>query len=158
MRTVVLILAAALQLPPSSVPIVDRSRQIDATEIGSLNRWFSEPPRPCRAAARGGTLSARLGPNLTGVIVGQFTKQWSSMAVVRDYLVRILVATPEDVAPIPPWSNPVSTEIIASATFRTGPPTPLQFGNGYVHFEDQAGCEWFARYLGPDPSKWVVRR
>ena len=38
-----------------------------------------------------------------------------------------------------------------------GQPRPLRGANGYVHVQDTAGCEWWARDLGPDPSQWVVR-
>jgi hypothetical protein len=34
---------------------------------------------------------------------------------------------------------------------------PLQIANGYAHVRDGSGCEWWARYLDPDRSKWVVR-
>jgi hypothetical protein len=55
------------------------------------------------------------------------------------------------------WAELRPTEIFASVEFSNRQHRPLQLANGYAHFQDAGGCEWWARYLGPDRSKWVVR-
>ena len=55
------------------------------------------------------------------------------------------------------WAEGKSVEILASVEFKSGQRTRIEFANGYAHFEDESGCEWWARYLGPDRSRWIVR-
>jgi hypothetical protein len=54
------------------------------------------------------------------------------------------------------WAEFRQGEILASVEFAGGQRWPLELANGYAHVQDGSGCEWWARYLGPDRSRWVV--
>ena len=83
---------------------------------------------------------------------------WPDIEVVKGYIRRVLTAVPEGGAasPMPYWAEPVRTQIVASLEFR-GSSGLLELANGYAHLVDAAGCEWWARYLGEDRSRWIVR-
>jgi hypothetical protein len=105
------------------------------------------------------TIHEILVPNLVGVRIHYYAAAWRDFVPVRDYVRRLFDATPEGdkVSPSIYWSEDSAAEIIASLEFKNGQRTKILIGNGYAHFVDASGCEWWARYLGGDKSKWVVR-
>jgi hypothetical protein len=109
------------------------------------------------SAPKPATIASGLGAELMPIVVDWYRKDdWRTFDTVKDYLERILVAPPEVLDRIPWWANAPEVEIAASAEFKGGNKARMEFGNGYAHFQDRSGCEWWSRYLGA--SNWVIRR
>jgi hypothetical protein len=105
------------------------------------------------------TIHDILVPDLVAVRIHYYASAWHDFVPVRDYIQRLFDATPEGdkVSANIYWSEDSVAEIIASLEFKNGQRTKILLGNGYAHFVDASGCEWWARYLGGDKSKWIVR-
>jgi len=75
------------------------------------------------------------------------------------YLQRIIAAQPEgrELLPYVYWAEGRRVEIEGVAEFAGGRRSRVEFANGYAHVQDESGCEWWGRYLGPDHSSWIVR-
>jgi hypothetical protein len=101
-----------------------------------------------------------LGGDATLIRVHYYEKpRWKNMALVTDYIDRILDAAPEaGLIPGPMWSEGKVVEIIAEVEFASGKRSRFDLANGYVHIEDASGCAWYGRYLGGDRTKWTVRK
>jgi len=139
-----------------AVEIVDDPRAVTSERI-DVGRRFGATACPARPAAK--TVLAVLG-GARRILIHQFeAREWSSFETVRDYVERLLNAVPEGdrLAPTVYWAESRLTEVFASVEFPRGQPRPLRVANGYVHAQDATGCEWWARYLGPDQRKWIVR-
>jgi hypothetical protein len=141
-------------------PIIDAPRKYGVSELSrDIGRTF-EAPTPCLVRSSGATILQILGPNARAIHVHHYKKPaWPDMSVVREYLHRILGGLPEGGGTSSGvyWAEGRRVEILASVEFRSGQRTRMAFANGYAHFEDESGCEWWARYLGPDRSRWIVR-
>jgi hypothetical protein len=154
---VAIVLAPGAVVPaPAAIEIVDDPRAITSQRI-DVGRRFGATGCPTRPPGK--TVLEALG-DARKILIHQFdAHEWSSFETVRDYVLRLLSAAPEGdrLAPTVYWAESRLTEVFASVEFPRGQPRPLRVANGYVHVQDAAGCEWWARYLGPDPSKWIVR-
>ena len=153
---VLALLAAAVVPAGAAIEIVDDPRAVTSERV-DVGRRFG--PTPCSTRPAGKTVLEALG-DARKILIHQFeTREWPSFENVRDYVQRLLGAVPEGdrLAPTVYWAESRLTEVFASVEFPQGQPRPLRVANGYVHVQDAAGCEWWARYLGPDQSKWVVR-
>jgi len=155
--TVVSAPAPAVTSPAhAAVEIVDDPRAI-TTERIDVGRRFGTTACPTRPAGKT-VLEALSGARK--ILIHQFeTREWPSFETVRDYVERLLDAVPEGerLAPTVYWAESRLTEVFATVNFGSGQPRPLRVANGYAHVQDARGCEWWARYLGPDQSKWIVR-
>ena len=129
-------------------------------------RDFSVPPRTARnrgtACAGPGppqALGEVVGSDVRRIVVHQYDAAWTDLSLVADYIRRLWAAAPEGGAwlSFQEFSEAVSSEIDASIESADGRRRPLEFANGYAHAMDAAGCEWWARFLGPDRGRWVVR-
>jgi hypothetical protein len=150
------LLVAAAAPAGAAIEIVDDPRAVtsEPTDVGRRFGATTCPNRPARQ-----TVQEALG-DARKILIHQFdAREWSSFDTVRDYVRRLLGAIPEGdrLAPTLYWAESRLTEVFASVEFPRGQPRPLRVANGYVHAQDAAGCEWWARYLGADQSKWVVR-
>jgi hypothetical protein len=122
-----------------------------------LGRRFGTAP--CVAKEPGRTILELL-PDAKRIVIHQFDSgEWGDLESVKGYLRRLLIAEPEGgrLSARVHWAEMRPMEILASIEFANGQRRPFQVANGYAHFQDGSGCEWWARYLGPDRSKWVVR-
>lgn len=140
----------------AAIEIVDDPRAVTAERI-DVGRRFGTTACPTKPAGK--TVLEALG-SARKILIHQFdAREWPSFESVRDYFVRLLSAVPEgdQLAPTVYWAESRLTEVFASVEFGRGQPRPLRVANGYAHVQDAAGCEWWARYLGPDQSKWIVR-
>jgi hypothetical protein len=129
---------------------------IDGTRLG---RPF-KPEVQCTSRRKGSTALDVLRPGLTAVVIHRYDRQaWPEIAQAEDYLRRILRAVPEGDGPQEHiyWSEGSLVQIEGTLIFANGPERRMAVGNGYIHFEDQSGCQWWGRFLGPDRKKWVVR-
>jgi hypothetical protein len=161
-------LAAAVALAgrqPSQIPggepiaIIDATRDASSELSRDLGRSFEEAT-PCSTRRSGATILEILGSDATAILVHRYAKPpWPDMAVVKEYLRRILAAVPEGarLSSGPYWAEGRRAEISGSTEFRSGQRRRIEFANGYAHIEDQSGCQWWGRYLGPDRSHWIVR-
>ena len=148
--------AAVVAPAQAAVEIVDDPRAVTSERI-DVGRRFGTTACPTKPAGK--TVLEALG-SARKILIHQFdAREWSSFESVRDYLLRLLSALPEgdQLAPTVYWAESRLTEVFASVEFPRGQPRPLRVANGYVHVQDAAGCEWWARYLGADQSRWVVR-
>jgi hypothetical protein len=153
---VLTLFAAAAPPAGAAIEIVDAPRAITSERI-DVGRRFGTPPCPPRPGGK--TVLEALG-DARRILIHQFeVGEWPSFESVRDYIRRLLSAVPEGerLAPAVYWAESRLTEVFASVEFPRGQPRPLRLANGYAHVQDAAGCEWWARYLGPDQSRWVVR-
>jgi hypothetical protein len=140
----------------AAIEIVDDPRAVTAERM-DVGRRFGTTACPTKPAGK--TVLEALG-SAPKILIHQFdAREWPSFETVRDYLQRLLSAVPEgdQLAPTVYWAESRLTEVFASVEFPRGQPRPLRVANGYAHVQDAAGCEWWARYLGPDQSKWIVR-
>ena len=141
--------------------ILNAPREYAASELSrQLGRSF-ETPGVCLERRSGATILQILGPNARAISIHHYNKAaWPDMAVVTEYLHRILGALPEGEQPSSGvyWAEGKSVEILGTVEFTNGMETRIEFANGYAHFEDEFGCQWWARYLGPDRSRWIVRK
>jgi hypothetical protein len=154
-------LVASQGIGPNRIAIVDEPRESAPAELSrSIGRSF-EPAAPCAVRRAGATIAEIIGPDVSALIVHHYDKPaWPDIEVVTDYVRRILVALPEggSVSSGVYWAEGGRVEISAVIEFKNGQRRSMEFANGYAHFEDASGCQWWARYLGGDRSKWVVRR
>ena len=107
------------------------------------------------------TIREILGADVEAIRVHHYDKPtWPNMTVVTEYLHRIVDAHPEgdEMEDGCYWAEGRSVEIMGSVVFTNGQTSRIEFANGYAHVEDGSGCQWWARYLGGDRSKWIVRR
>lgn len=106
------------------------------------------------------TIRKILSGNATLIRVHYYEKPaWKNMAVVTDYIDRILDAEPEGaLISSSEWSEGRMVEIVADVEFSSGQRSRIEFANGYAHIEDASGCQWYGRYLGWDRTKWIVRK
>lgn len=140
------------------VEIVNDPRPSLSARI-DLGRRFGEAPCPSKPARRT-TIREALRPDAKRILIHQYdATDWRDLETLRGYLRRLLNAEPEGgmLSPAVYWAEARPAEIFASVEFANGQRRPLQLANGYAHVQDASGCEWWARYLGPDRSKWVVR-
>jgi len=130
-----------------------------ARPAGRLDSRF-EPAVPCPVRRPiGATVFDILGRDVRSVALARYDRAtWRDAKSAGDYINRIFSAVPEGGAPQPTvyWSESPPILISGTLAFVTGPARRVLIGKGYVHFEDESGCQWWARYLGPDKSKWVV--
>ena len=141
------------------IEIVSAPKTYSAEELRrTLGRPFETTPcaSPGKAAR---TISEALGPDARRLLVHHYEPAWHDIGIVRNYIRRLLDAVPETQQVIDHihWAEGPTVEIIAFVEFQNGKRRPMEIGNGYAHFEDLGGCEWWARYLGGERSKWVVR-
>jgi hypothetical protein len=119
-----------------------------------------EPAAPCPARRRtGATVFDILGPDVHSLVLARYDRHtWRDVKSAGDYINRIFSAVPEGGAPQTGvyWAESPAVLISGSLAFVKGPRRRVLIGKGYVHFEDESGCQWWARHLGPDKSKWVV--
>ena len=138
------------------IDIVDDPRVVASDRI-DVGRRFGTAA--CESRLPSHTILSAL-PDAQKILVHQFDgREWPSFGAAKDYIRRLLSAVPEggQLVPTVYWAEGRSTEIFASVEFSQGEPRPFRVANGYAHVQDPSGCEWWARYLGPDQSKWVVR-
>jgi hypothetical protein len=138
----------------------ERQKAIRSSDSVSLLQPF-EPYARCSdsdAHLQQSTISQVLGPNVKGITIVWFRQELWRDETVQLYLDRILNGSSEGIFAHPAWSELPVREILASIEFQDGRRRRLELSNGYAHFEDESGCQWWARYLGPDRSKWIVRR
>jgi len=137
-------------LEPDSTP---------ARPAGRLDSRF-EPAVPCPVGRPvGATVFDVLGRDVRSLVLAFYDRQtWGDAKSAGDYINRIFSAVPEGGAPQPTvyWAESPPILISGTLAFGTGPPRRVLIGKGYIHFEDDSGCQWWGRYLGPDKSKWVV--
>jgi len=154
---VAMVAAAAVVAPAqAAVDIVDDPRAVTSERV-DVGRRFGTTACPTKPGGK--TMLEALG-GARKILIHQFeAREWPSFEAVRDYVERLLGAVPEGdrLAPTVYWAESRLTEVFASVEFPRGQPRPLRVANGYVHVQDAAGCEWWARYLGADQSRWVVR-
>jgi hypothetical protein len=129
-----------------------------ASDKVDLGRHFGTAP--CVSKQPGKTILSALLPEAKRIVIHQFDRgEWGDLEGVKGYIRRLLIAEPEGgrLSASVHWAEVRPMEILASIEYANGQRRPLQVANGYAHFQDGSGCEWWARYLGPDRSKWVVR-
>lgn len=129
-----------------------------ATDKIDLGRPFGTAP--CVSKQPGRTILGMLLPDANRILIHRFDRgEWRDLETVKGYIRRLLSAEPEGgmLSASVHWAELRPMEIFASVEFANGQRRPLHVANGYAHFQDGSGCEWWARYLGPDRSKWVVR-
>ena len=134
--------------------VLDDAQPSPKAELG----WpFGSPP--CTSQKPPATMSEILDRGAMRIRVHAFDREWRNLETIRAYIERLLSAPPEGGALFPTvyWAEGGRAEVIASVEFANGQRRPLHLANGYVHVQDAAGCEWWARYLGGEQSKWVVR-
>jgi hypothetical protein len=139
------------------IEILDDPRP-SATDTIDLGRRFGTAP--CVSKQPGKTILEVLLPDAKRILIHRFDSgEWGNLEAVKGYIKRLLSAEPEGgmLSASVHWAELRPLEILASVEFANGQRQPLQVANGYAHFQDGSGCEWWARYLGPDRSRWVVR-
>ena len=143
------------------IAVIDAPRRYAEAELSrSLGREF-EAPRTCSERGPGTTVLEILGPDAKVIRIHHYDKKvWRNIAVVREFIRRVLIGRPEGGTPQSSvyWAEFMPVEVSGSVEFRSGQKRRIEFANGYAHFEDEAGCQWWARYLGGDRSTWVVRK
>lgn len=126
---------------------------------------FSVPPQTardrgtkCSGPTPPRTLGAIVGSNKGRIVVHDYTAAWIDLSTVAAYIRRLWAVAPEggEWWSFQAFSEPALNEIDLSIESADGRRRPLELGNGYAHAMD-AGCEWWARFLGPDRSRWIVR-
>lgn len=150
----------ALQIAGTDqIAIIDAPREYPSSELSrDLGRSF-ESTTSCVVTRPGATIHEILGPNARAILVHHYKKPaWPDMAVVTEYLHRILAGLPEGggLSNHVHWAELKLVEISGSIEFRDGRRSRIEFANGYAHVEDESGCQWWGRYLGEDRSRWIV--
>ena len=128
--------------------------------FGASPRDLGRPFNSCSPAQPARTILEVIGHDAKRVLVHHYeSAAWRDIGLVRDYIRRVLSAVTETGALTRNvvWSETARVEISTSIEFTNGQRRRLELANGYAHFEDLSGCEWWARYLGGDRTKWVVR-
>jgi hypothetical protein len=142
------------------IAINDVSRDYAASERRrDIGRPFDESTH-CSETRSATTIRGLLGADAKAIHVDRYDKAaWSSIAVVTEYIHRIMAGQPEgsELLRNPYWAEGRLVEIEGAVEFASGRKSRIEFANGYAHVEDDSGCEWWGRYLGPDRSKWTVR-
>jgi hypothetical protein len=152
---------------PSRAGQIDRRIEIDDVSRGyaaserrrDIGRPFDESTH-CSGTRSATTIRELLGADAKAIDVHRYDKAaWSSIAIVTEYIHRIMAGQPEDRELLrkPYWAEERLVEIEGAVEFTSGRKSRIEFANGYAHVEDDSGCEWWGRYLGPDRSKWIVR-
>lgn len=129
----------------------------DRAEPSDLGRRFGTAP--CASAEPPRTVREALGPDVDRILVHRFdARRWPDLDAAQTYITRVLTAVPEGgrLSPGVYWAEGRPPEILASVEFSDRRRGAFHLANGYAHVQDGAGCEWWARYLGPDRAKWVV--
>ena len=151
-----------LQSPVTARIAITEALQPDgapARPAGRLDSPFAPAvPCPVRRPIRA-TVFDVLGRDVRSLILAFYDRQtWGDAKSAGDYVNRIFSAVPEGGAPQSTvyWSESPPILISGTLAFVKGPPRRVLIGKGYIHFEDESGCQWWGRYLGPDKSKWVV--
>ncbi len=131
-----------------------------ASQPSVLGRAF-EPAGRCSARPpdQGGTAREVLGRDLRAILVHSYDEAtFGGLAGLTVYIRRILVAHPEGGShqSHPYWSEGYPVVMAGSLEYRDGRRSRIELGNGYLHFEDSRGCQWWGRYLGGDRKSWVV--
>jgi hypothetical protein len=143
------------------IAIIDVSGESSASEPRrDIGRSFDQSSA-CSNRRPASTIREILGANVEAIAVHHYDKPtWPNMMVVTEYLHRVMDAHPEGggLQSEVYWAEGRFAEIVASVEFTNGRKSRLEFANGYTHVEDGSGCQWWGRYLGPDRSKWIVRR
>lgn len=142
------------------IEINDVSRDYAASEQRrNIGRPFDESTR-CSGNRSATAIRELMGADAKAIHVHRYDKAaWSSIAVVTEYIHRIFAGQPEnrELLRHSYWAEGRLVEIEGAVEFATGRKSRIEFANGYAHVEDDSGCEWWGRYLGPDRSKWIVR-
>ena len=139
-------------------------RDVQSAGVLDPTAWLSRPFQtagPCASRRAGTTALQLLRPDVRTVAIQWYdTQAWSELPRAAAYVRRILDAVPEGGALQEHiyWSEDRPVEIAGVLIFSEGPPRQIALGNGYLHFEDQSGCQWWGRYLGPNRDSWVVRK
>jgi hypothetical protein len=147
---------SATSLREDEIAVVADPRASPSEKI-DLGRRFGKAS--CGERRPGGTMLEVLLPDAQRILVHRFdSRVWPDLDAVKSYVRRVLRAEPEggSLSPGVYWAESRAAGILASVEFSSGQRRPLQLANGYAHFQDGAGCEWWARYLGPDQSKRTV--
>jgi hypothetical protein len=147
---------AATRLREDEIAIVDDPLASPSEKIDLGHRFEKSSCDERRAA---GTMLHALLPDARRILVHRFDSRiWPDLDAVKSYVRRVLRAEPEggSLSPGVYWAKLRVAEILASVEFSSGQRRPLQLANGYAHFQDGAGCDWWTRYLGPDRSKRIV--
>ena len=143
-------------LGADDIEILDDPRPVPAEKI-DLGRSFGTAP--CASRPPGRTVLGKVLADADRILVHQFdARRWRDLAAVKAYVGRLLSAEPEGGALSPGvyWAELRHGEILASVQFSNGQRGLLHLANGYAHVQDSSGCEWWARYLGPDRARWIV--
>jgi hypothetical protein len=122
-----------------------------------LGRRFGDTACPSPPPRR--TILEASSPDARRILIHHFDgRDWPDVEAVKVYVRRLLQAEPEGgrLSPGVYWAEMRPAEVLASVEFADGHRRPLHIANGYAHAQDGAGCEWWARYLGPDRRTWIV--
>jgi hypothetical protein len=142
------------------IEIHDVSRAYAASERRrDIGRPFDQSTR-CSGKRSATTIRELLGAETKVIHVHRYDKEsWSSMTAVTEYIHRIMAGQPEtgELLRTIHWAEGMNVEIEGAVEFTSGRKSRIEFANGYAHVEDESGCEWWGRYLGPDRGKWIVR-
>lgn len=176
-------LVATLAVPPRVrerepqplVPIVgDPGRRREARATPRRMRDFSVPPRrapypagrvdgtapletKCAGPNPPRTLGEIVGADARRIVVREYDADWIDLPTVADYIRRLWSAETSGWWPFQLFSERAPSEIDASIESADGRLRPLELGNGYAHAMDAARCEWWMSFIGPDPSRSLVR-
>ena len=143
------------------IAVIDVSGESVASERRrDIGRSF-DGSQPCSERSPATTIRGILGADVEAIRVHHYDKPtWPNITVVTEYLQRIMDAHPEgdELQGMCYWAEGRLVEIVGSVAFTNGRTSRIEFANGYAHVEDGSGCQWWARYLGGNRSKWIVRR
>ena len=143
--------------PPSRADQINRLEVIDVSRDYALSerrrdigRPFDESTR-CSGKRSATTIRELLGADAKTIHVHRYDKAaWSSIAIVTEYIHRIIAGPPEtrELLRNVHWAEMKLVEIEGTVEFASGRKSRIEFANGYAHIEDDSGCEWWGRYLG----------
>ncbi len=140
--------------------IIDISRDYAASERRrDIGRPFHESTR-CSGEKSATTIRELLGVKAKAIQVHRYDRAaWPSIAIVTEYIHRIMAAQPEtrELLRHTHWAERRLVEIEGAVEFTSGRKSQIEFADGYAHVEDDSGCEWWGRYLGPDRGNRIVR-
>ena len=143
-------------LHAGDIEILADPRPVRAEKV-DLGRSFGTAL--CASRPPGKTVLAKVLADADRILIHQFDGlRWRDLDAVKTYVKRLLSAEPEGgtLSPGVYWAESRHGEILASVQFSNGQRGLLHLANGYAHAQDSSGCEWWARYLGPDRAKWIV--
>ncbi len=133
--------------PEHDIEILNDPRPYSSAKI-DLGRSFGTAPGCLRQSRK--TILEVLLPDATRILIHQYdNRDWRDLETVKGYIRRLLSAAPEGgmLSAAVYWAEFRPAEILASVEFSNGQRRPLELANGYAHFQDVSGCEWWARYL-----------